>query len=138
MSSAESFFPESYANNGWSLAETEGELAVDIFRNGKTLIIRSPIAGVPLEKLDIAIDGDLLTIRGEREDHHDANEEDVFVHECYWGSFSRSIVLPVDVYGEQAEATMKNGVLEIHIPIRNAEHRITVRTFEPDEDSGRL
>jgi HSP20 family protein len=138
MSSAEPFFPGSYVNEGWSLAETEGELAVDIFREGKTLIIRSPIAGVPLEKLDIAIDGDLLTIRGEREDLHDANEDDVFVHECYWGAFSRSIVLPVDVYGEQAEAAMKNGVLEIRIPIRNAEHRITIRTLEPQDESGSL
>lgn len=134
MPSAESFFPETSPNHPWPLAETEGELAVDIFRDGKSLVIRSPVAGVSLDNLDIAIDGDLLTICGEREDRHDVNEDDRFVRECYWGAFSRSIVLPVDVYGEQAEASMKNGVLEIRIPIRDVEHRIVIRTLEPTED----
>ena len=108
----------------------EGQLAVDIFRESDHLVIRSTMAGVSPENLDIAIDGDLLTIRGQREEQRLINEDDWFTKECYWGSFSRTIVLPMDVYSEQAAASLKNGVLEIRFPIRSQGQPIKIRTIE--------
>lgn len=107
----------------WNSPLDEGQLSVDVFRHGKDLVIRSTVAGARPEDLDISFHGDLLTIRGKRELEHHISEDDWFYRECYWGSFSRSVVLPYDVTPDHAEATLKNGVLEIRIPIKNASER---------------
>ena len=112
------------------LSEQEGELGVDIFRNGERLFIRSTLAGVEPEDLDVSIDGDLLTIRGTRRNSHVVHEEDWFHQECYWGSFSRSIVLPLDVYPERAEATLHQGVLTLQLPIRIQHRRLEIRPMD--------
>ncbi len=108
------------------MREPEGELALDIFRDGNHLVIRSPLAGVAIEDLDIAVHGDLLTIRGTRKLIDETRPEDWYTQECYWGSFSRSVVLPCDVFAEQAEASMRNGVLTVRIPMRHDVHRISI------------
>ena len=111
----------------WPTSLEEGQLSIDMFREENALIIRSPMAGVALEDIDIAIHGDLLTIRGQRASQADTHQDEWFCRECYWGSFSRSIILPLDVQAEQAEASMKNGILDIRLPLRHAGHRITVK-----------
>jgi len=110
----------------WNLPEAEGQLAVDVFRRGSDLIVRSTLAGVKPEDVDVAVNGDLLTIRGTRMHTEEVNEDDWFHQECYWGTFSRSVVLPVDVYAEQAEASLRDGILEIRIPLRGMEKQIRV------------
>lgn len=107
----------------WNSALDEAQLSVDVYRHGKDLVIRSTVAGADPEHLDIAFHGDLLTIRGKRELEHAMKEEDWFYRECYWGAFSRSIVLPYDVVPDRAEASLKNGILEIRIPIKSASER---------------
>ncbi|MEN9558047.1 MAG: hypothetical protein RL141_416 [Candidatus Parcubacteria bacterium] len=107
----------------WNGALDEGQLSVDVFRQGKDLVIRSTVAGADPDQLDISFHGDLLTIRGVRALEQEVNEEDWFYRECYWGAFSRSIVLPYDVAPEHADATLKNGILEIHIPIKTGTER---------------
>jgi HSP20 family protein len=111
----------------WKQAQNEGQLALDVFRRGDSLIIRSTMAGVKPEDVDVAVNGDLLTIRGVREHAEEMNEDDWFHRECYWGSFSRSLILPVDVYAEKADASIRDGILEVRIPIRGAERHIPVR-----------
>ncbi|MCK9360682.1 Hsp20/alpha crystallin family protein [Patescibacteria group bacterium] len=111
----------------WKQSQNEGQLALDVFRRGDALVIRSTMAGVKPEDVDIAVNGDLLTIRGQREHEEIMNEDDWFHRECYWGSFSRSLILPVDVYAEKADASLRNGILEVRIPIRGAERHIPVR-----------
>jgi len=101
----------------WNAAFEEGQLSVDIFREKNELVIRSTVAGAKPEDIDISVHGDLLTIRGKREMERNVDEDDWYYRECYWGSFSRSVVLPYDVKTEQAEASLKNGVLEIRLPI---------------------
>ncbi len=108
----------------------EGQLAVDVYREGKMLVIRSTIAGVDPSALDISIHGDLLTIRGRREELTQVNEDDWFYHECYWGAFSRTIVLPLDVYPEYTEAEIHHGVLTIKLPIRAELHRLEIKQIE--------
>lgn len=112
------------------LSEQEGELGVDIFREGEMLIIRSTLAGVEPDDLDVSIDGDLLTIRGVRRTPYTIREEDWFHQECYWGTFSRSIVLPLDVYSERTEATLHQGVLTLQLPIRMQQRRLEIRPME--------
>lgn len=117
--------------SAWNeLASDDGQLAVDVYREQGELIIRSPIAGVEVDELDLSIHGDLLTIRGERKSLGPIQEDDWFYKECYWGPFSRSLVLPLDVYPEQTEATILNGILMIRIPIRIEQHRLRVRALD--------
>lgn len=117
-------------DRSWLAPNEEGRLLVDIFRDNDHLIIRSPVAGLKPEQLEISLHEDLLTIRGTRSVREDISEDDWFYRECHWGVFSRSIILPTDVLPERAEASLHNGVLEIRIPIRHGERRITVRTIE--------
>lgn len=115
----------------WNTPLEEGQLSVDVYRHGNHLVIRSTVAGAEPDSLDISFHGDLLTIRGKRELDHSVKEEDWFYRECYWGAFSRSIVLPYDVSPDRAEATLKNGVLEIRIPVKHASERsVKVRIKE--------
>lgn len=113
--------------SAWDESRDEGQLALDVFRRGDNLVIRSTMAGVKPEDVDVAVNGDLLTIRGTRSHEEEMNEDDWFHRECYWGSFSRSLILPLDVYGEKAEATLRNGILEVRIPLRGSERHIPVR-----------
>ena len=105
----------------------EGQLSLDVFRDGDALVIRSTVAGVSPKDLDISVHGDLLTIRGKREASHEVDEQEWFYRECYWGAFSRSIVLPFEVASDLATASLKNGVLEIRIPVREHGKKLAVR-----------
>lgn len=100
----------------WAPSETEGQLSVDVFQTPADIVIKSTIAGVKPEHLDIAITNDMVTIRGRRESDDDLKKDDYFYQECYWGPFSRSIILPVDVQTDKSLATLKNGVLTIKLP----------------------
>ena len=94
-------------------AETEGQLAIDVFQTDKTIIIKSTIAGVRPEDLKISLHHDLLTIKGSRSIKESVSEEDYLFRECYWGSFSRSIILPTEVDSKRVEAELESGVLTI-------------------------
>lgn len=114
-----------FPSNDWSAAN-EGQLSVDVFREGNDLVIRSTVAGVRPEELDISIHGDLLTIRGRRESATEIPDDHWYYRECYWGAFSRSIVLPYEVSADSAEASLKNGLLEVRIPIREHGKKVDV------------
>ncbi len=119
--------PSSFGSQEWfSPTAEEGQLSVDVFRDRDDLVVRSTVAGVKPEDVDISMHGDLLTIRGKRHSDREVEEQQWFYRECYWGSFSRSIVLPYEVQTDQAKATLKNGVLEVRIPIREHGKRLEV------------
>ncbi|MEA3273512.1 MAG: Hsp20/alpha crystallin family protein [Patescibacteria group bacterium] len=103
------------SSNEW-VADQEGQLTIDVYQTETDIVIKSTIAGVKPENLDVQINNDMVTIKGERKQEEEINEEDFYYQECYWGSFSRSIILPVDVQANKAEATMKNGILTIRLP----------------------
>ncbi len=100
--------------------EQEGQLTVDVFQDDESIIVQSTVAGVSPEDLDVSITNDMVTIRGERRPQYSIDPEDYFYQECYWGTFSRSIILPVEIDADRAEAKIKNGVLTIRIPKANA------------------
>jgi HSP20 family protein len=101
--------------------EAEGQLAVDVYQTPTEIVIQSTVAGVDPENLDIAITNESVTIRGRRERFERVKDEDYFYQECYWGRFARSIILPQEVDPEKAVASLKNGVLSIHLPKLNRE-----------------
>ncbi len=102
-----------------STREDEGQLTVDVYQTPLEVVVESPIAGVEEKDLDIDITSDTVTIRGKRERERRIREEDYIYQECYWGRFSRSVVLPTEVDADRAEAKIKNGVLTITLPKLN-------------------
>ncbi len=108
---------ETPQNEEWmSEEEFEGQLAVDVYQTKDKIVIKAPIAGVKPEDIDVAISEDVVTIRGDRKDENVIEKDNYFVQECFWGSFSRSVILPTSTVAEKAEASLKDGVLTIQIP----------------------
>jgi len=98
------------------LPEQEGQLTVDVYQTEGDIVIKSTIAGVDPQALDIAITNDMVTIKGTRVKDEEVSEESYYYQECYWGPFSRSIILPLDVDADKTAATIKNGILTIRLP----------------------
>ena len=96
--------------------EFEGQLAVDVFQTKDTIVIKAPIAGVKPEDIDVAISEDVVTIRGDRKEESTIEKDNYYVQECFWGSFSRSVILPTSTVAEKANASLRDGVLTIEIP----------------------
>lgn len=94
----------------------EGHLTVDVFQSGNDIVVQSTIAGVDPNNIDISITKDMVTIKGHRETEEKTKTADYYHRELYWGSFSRSIILPSDIDPDNAKASMKNGVLTIRLP----------------------
>lgn len=107
----------------------EGQLTVDLYQTPTEIIIKSMVAGVKPEDLDIAITRDMVTIKGKRETERFIKDEDYFHQELYWGSFSRTIMLPAEVEVEEAEAVEKHGLLIIKLPKidKNRQTRLKVK-----------
>jgi HSP20 family protein len=101
---------ETYSN------DAEGQLTIDVYQTDNEVVIKSTIAGVKPEDLDVSINNDMVTIKGERKNEEVVNHENYYYQECYWGQFSRSVVLPIDILAEKAEASLKNGILTIRLP----------------------
>lgn len=97
-------------------ANQEGELPVDMFQTDESIVIRALVAGVKPDDLDIAITRDMVTIRGVREEVQEAHDSNYYHRELFWGSFSRTIVLPEEVIIDEADAQEKHGLLEIRLP----------------------
>lgn len=114
----------------WIGHEEEGQLAVDVFEKNDKVEIKSTIAGVKPEDLDISIENDMITIRGRRHEEEFEHGRNYYFQECYWGNFSRTIILPVHIKGDEAEASIKNGVLTITIPKMHKTAKIDVKEIE--------
>ena len=108
----------------------DGELTVDVYQTPEMIVVKSMIAGVRPEDLDVSITRDLVTIRGKREEERIANEEDYFARELYWGSFSRTIALPEEIDVEESEAIEKHGLLILKLPKldKKKQSRLKVKT----------
>ncbi|MDD5750875.1 MAG: Hsp20/alpha crystallin family protein [Candidatus Pacebacteria bacterium] len=96
--------------------KAKGQLAVDVFQTENEFCVQAPIAGIEQNDVDIAIENEMLIIRGERREPVLGKEKKYFYQECYWGPFSRQIILPEDVNSEKIKASLKSGILVIRIP----------------------
>jgi len=93
----------------------EGELVVDVYETDKELVVESAIAGINGEKLDISLEGDILIIKGKRENPSEDKEKIYFTKDCYWGPFSKEIILPRTIDPTKIEAKIKDGILTIRM-----------------------
>lgn len=101
---------------GASNSHPEAQLTVDVYQSGNDVMVRSAIAGVEGKDLDITIAREMVTIRGQRQPSETIRATDFYHRELYWGTFSRSIILPCDIDVDRARASIKNGVLTIRLP----------------------
>ncbi|MBP6924015.1 MAG: Hsp20/alpha crystallin family protein [Candidatus Pacebacteria bacterium] len=102
----------------------DGELPVDMYQTDDAIVIRALVAGVSPNDLEISITRDMVTIRGVREEFQETHDDGYFHRELFWGSFSRTLVLPEEVAIDEAEAQEKHGLLEIKLP-KLDKHRST-------------
>lgn len=97
--------------------ELDGELTVDVYRDGDALIIKAMTSGVKKDDLDITITREQVEIRGIRSSE-DSVDDDMYYHqELYWGTFSRLIQLPEEIDVDQAKAKEEHGLLTIILPL---------------------
>lgn len=113
--------------DAWNVEMDEGRLAIDIGHTENEIIIISTMAGATPDNIEVHIHTDLLTIRGVRSTPFENTPNiEYYYNECFWGKFSRTIVLPTEVKGELARAEYKNGILTIVIPKRITDTHVPV------------
>ncbi len=95
---------------------TEGELSIDAYETDDEIVVQSTIGGIESKDLDISVDGDMLIIKGQRQSAEQIDAKSYILKECYWGSFSKKILLPQKVKISQAKAIVENGILTLRIP----------------------
>ena len=96
--------------------EEDGQLTVDVYQTDDEVVIKSTIAGVTADDMDISVTNDMVTIKGSRSPDEKIRQPDYYYRELYWGPFSRSIILPEEIDADNAKASMKNGVLTVRLP----------------------
>lgn len=100
----------------WQGEEPQGQLGVDVYQTPDAIVVKALVAGVQPNSIDISLTREMLTVSGTREDEREVDEENYFQRELYWGSFSRTIMLPEEVDVDMAEASEKHGILMIRLP----------------------
>ncbi|HNZ73084.1 MAG TPA: Hsp20/alpha crystallin family protein [bacterium] len=90
--------------------------ALDIYQDKDSLVVEAPLAGINPDKVEIAVENDVMTIKGEVERQSEVEEKDYYRREVRSGSFYRAVQLPTHVLGDQADATYEKGILKITIP----------------------
>lgn len=102
---------------GWMEEENEeAQLTIDVYQTPDEIIVKSIVAGVKPDDLQINITRDMVTIKGKREENREVTDGEYFHKELYWGSFSRTVMLPQEIDPEEAEAIEKHGLLIIKLP----------------------
>lgn len=110
-----SFLDTRQEQRHWSLFE-EGQLLVDMYETDDMIVVRSFVAGVEPDNIEISVHHDILTIRGTRHDAEEIHDDRFYHRECHWGTFSRSIIIPKTIDPNRIRALFKNGVVTILLP----------------------
>jgi HSP20 family protein len=113
------------------LKKEVGQLSVDIYRTDKEIVILAPIAGVNRDDIKLSVTDDVLVIKGERPSRENIPEENYYTQECFWGNFSRAIVLPQEADSKNISASFENNVLEIRIPKADIEETKIIKIQAP-------
>lgn len=96
--------------------KSEGQLPVDVYQTPTEIVIRTFIAGVRPDEINLSLSRDMVVIEGAREERDAVSDQDYFIRELFWGSFSRTILLPQEVDVDLASAGAKDGLLTIVLP----------------------
>lgn len=107
--------------------EPGGELAVDVYQTPDHIVVKALVAGVQPQSIDLALSREMLTISGKRQDEREVEDDQYFQRELYWGSFSRTILLPEEIDVDLAEASEKHGILMIRLPKINKKRQTKLK-----------
>ena len=91
-------------------------LSLDVYETNDSFVVKANVPGIDPKDLDIQVEEDVLTIRGEFEQKDEVNEENFLRRELRYGSFQRALRLPPTVDAEKAKATFEHGVLKLELP----------------------
>jgi HSP20 family protein len=111
-------FNETFDRSSDEASLTPWAPAVDIYETEQNLVVKADLPDIKPEELDIRVENNILTIRGERQFEKEVNESNYLRVERAYGSFSRSFSLANTVNSEAIQADYKNGVLTLTIPKR--------------------
>ena len=90
--------------------------AVDVYEKNGGVMVKAELPGIKPEDVELSIDDNLLTIRGEKKQENEVKEKDYYHVERSYGSFQRVVELPSSVQAEKAKASYKDGVLQVELP----------------------
>jgi HSP20 family protein len=93
------------------------EPRIESYVENDKLIVRAEMPGVDPKDVEVTVSGNMLTIRGSREERHEKKERDFLQQEISYGKIERSLMLPPGTTGEGIKAAYRNGILELTVPI---------------------
>lgn len=100
---------------------------LDVYEEGNDIIVKAEIAGMDKNEIEISLEGNILSLKGEKKKEEKVEDKDYAYSERYFGSFTRTIELPVEVQGDKVSANLRNGVLEIRLPKSEAAKKKEVK-----------
>jgi len=92
-----------------------GQLVVDVYETDKEIVVQSAIAGIKTEQIEVSLENDILIIKGERANPSKDKDQRYFLKECYWGPFSKEIILPREIDTSRIDAKVKEGILTVRM-----------------------
>jgi HSP20 family protein len=101
---------------GYLPSQSWAMLGGDVFEDDKRLVVRLEVPGMDKKDFQIDVVGDSLIVRGEKRFERESTEGRWRIMQCAYGSFHRTVPLPVGVKGDSARATYKDGVLKVELP----------------------
>lgn len=102
---------------GETIAATgEGYLPLDVYQTDKEWVIRAAMPGADPQTVEVTVDGNSITIKGEIMLPEGAKSENYWLRENFYGKFSRQITLPEDALGDQTKAEFRNGIVVLTVP----------------------
>lgn len=93
-----------------------GQLPVDVYQTPDEIVIRSFVAGVRPEDLNVSISRDMVVIDGSRQEREQLSDSDYVHQELFWGTFTKTVLLPQEIDVDASSATAKDGLLTIVLP----------------------
>ncbi len=112
---------ERISKKDMAMSDTEAshdvaELAIDVFDTDTAVILVAPLGGVDPSDITIQITDEILSVAGVRKLPSGLENKNIHTQECFWGPFTRTIILPSDIDKKGMKARFSQGVLEIHVP----------------------
>jgi len=123
----ESVLPGSEGDDWIEDEAEEGQLTVDVYQDDDEIVVKTMVAGVKPDDIDVSINREMVTIKGRRHQENVVDDKDFYFKELYWGSFSRTILLPEEVDPDGAQATETNGLLTIRLPKHDKAHTKNIK-----------
>jgi HSP20 family protein len=100
----------------WSTNNQSWTLPLDVYEQNGTFTVKAAVPGIKAEDLDITVEDNILTIRGEHRHEEETEDMRVYRREYAYGTFTRSVRLPEDVAVDQIQAEFRDGFVYITMP----------------------